>query len=81
MDDDIRQALLRLSALRRRVVKVNDTVGRLFAPLMDKTDPPPSQNDLDQAVKDLEGQVPGYYVWYEPRHERYALIPKTDLEL
>jgi len=79
--EEVRQALLRLTALRKRVKEANDTIGRLFAPLLEKTDPPPGQSDLDQAVKDLEGQVPGYYVWYEPRHTRYVLVPKTDQEL
>jgi hypothetical protein len=79
--EEVRQALLRLTALRRRVLKVNDTAGRLFAPLLDKTDPPPTHSELEQAVGDLQQKVPGYHVWFEPRHGCYALIPKTDQEL
>lgn len=81
MDEEVRQALLRLTTLRKRMLKANDLTGQLFAGLLEKTDPAPTQSDLEQAIKDLEGQVPGYHVWYEPRHARYALIPKTDQEL
>jgi hypothetical protein len=81
IEEEIRQALWRLTALRKRVVKANDTAGRLFASLVDQAEPLPTHSDLDQAVRDLESQVPGYHVWFEPRHGCYALIPKTDLEL
>lgn len=80
MDEEVRQALLRLTALRKRMLKANHITGHLFAHL-GKTDPPPSHSDLERAVKDLEEKVSGYHIWYEPRHARYALIPKTDQEL
>jgi hypothetical protein len=80
MNEHIRQALIQLTALRKRVLEANDTVGRLFASLSNDSSTPPSRDELDQAEKDLERQVPGFYVWFEPRHARYALVPKTDRE-
>jgi hypothetical protein len=81
MNDEVRQALLHLTALRKRVLKASDMTGQLFAPLIGKAEPQPTHSDLERAVKDLEQKVPDYYIWYEPRHARYALIPKTDQEL
>jgi hypothetical protein len=63
-----------------RVLEANDAVGRLFAGLSNDANTPPSRDELDRAERDLERQVPGYYVWFEPCHARYALIPKTDQE-
>lgn len=80
MNEEIRQELLRLTDLRKRMLEANDTVGRLFAPLVDEASPKPHRSDLEQAEKDLELRVQGFHVWFEPRHARYALIPKTDQE-
>jgi len=80
-DEEIRQALWRLTALRKRVVKASDTAGRLFASLVDQAEPLPTHSDLEQAVGELEQKVLGYHVWFEPRHGCYALIPKADQEL
>src|SRR6266542_889474 len=66
MNANIRQALMQLTALRKRVLEANDTVGRLFASLSNDSSTPPSRDELDQAEKDLERQVPGFYVWFEP---------------
>lgn len=80
-DEEVRLALWRLTALRKRLVKANDTAGRLFASLVEKAEPLPTHSELEQAVGDLQQKVPGYHVWFEPRHGCYALIPKTDQEL
>ena len=39
MDDEVRQALLRLTALRRRVLKAGNLTGQLFTSLIDQTEP------------------------------------------
>jgi hypothetical protein len=80
MDEEIREALLRLTDGRKRVLEVSDVVGRLFAPLIDQKSPPPTQRELEQAKEALERRVPGYWVWFEPAHARYVLVPKTDQE-
>ena len=78
LDDSIRTDLLALTALRQRVVKENDLVGRLFATIRQDAEPPPSYADLDKAVAELEKKVPGFYVWYFPGEKAYGLFPNTD---
>jgi hypothetical protein len=80
MNERIREALIQLTGLRKRVLEASDVVGRLFASLSNDTNPAPSRDELEQAEKDLERQVPGFYVWFEPRHARYVLVPKSDQE-
>ena len=75
MDEEaMRQALLHLTTLRKRVLAANDTTGRLFASLKQ------SRSELEQAEKDLEQKLQGFHVWFEPRHARYVLVPKLDQE-
>jgi len=51
MNEEIREALLRLTERRLRVLSAHDTVGRLFAPLMDKVSPTPTRRDLEQRTQ------------------------------
>ena len=80
MDEQIREVLLELTDLRKRVLAANDVIGRIFAPLVDEVSPPPTRSNLEQAERDLEQRTPGYFVWFEPRHARYCLVPKLDQE-
>lgn len=74
----IRFEVIALSALRQRVVKENDTVGRLFASLRQDTTIPPSWDDLQRAETALQKKVPGFHLWYVPQERAYTLLP--DLE-
>ena len=80
MHEEIRQELLRLTDLHKRRLQANDVIGRLFAPLINEASPPPTWSELEQAKKDLEQRIPGYFIWFEPVHARYVLVPKTDQE-
>ena len=40
MDEQIREVLLELTDLRKRVLAANDVIGRIFAPLVDEVSPP-----------------------------------------
>ena len=62
MNDDIRQALLRLTALRKRVLEAHDVIGQLFANPGDNNSTPPSWEELNRAEKNVERQVPEFYV-------------------
>jgi len=80
MNDDIRRDLLHLTTLRKRVLEAHDVIGQLFANRGNDSSTPPSWEELGRAEKDVEQQVPEFYVWFEPRHARYALVPKSDQE-
>jgi len=75
LDNDLRQELLELVGLRRRVVEENDTIGRLFASLREESTRPPSWNELEEKEKALEASVPGFSVWYAREFGCYVLVP------
>lgn len=78
MNEEIRQALLHLTALRKRVRK--GITNRLFAsPLIDQKRP--MWDDLEQAEKDLPMSIPNVYVWFDPNHARSVRIPRTDQKM
>lgn len=71
----LRTELLALTALRRRAVRENDVVGRLFASLRQDTTPPPSWDDLQRAGAELERKVPGFIVYYVKEGDMFTLAP------
>lgn len=77
----IRQELNALTMLRRRVVKENDLVGRLFADLRQDKAIPPSWDDLRVTEEKAQALAPGFYVHYSVEDDSYVLLPKTDKEL
>jgi hypothetical protein len=79
-DNDLGQELLELAGLRRRVVKENDPIGRLFASMREESNRPPSWNELDEKEKALEVSVPGFSVRYAREFGCYVLVPGTAAE-
>lgn len=71
----LRTELLALTALRRRAVRENDVVGRLFASLRQDTTPPPSWDDLQRAEAELERKLPGFIVYYVKEGDMFTLAP------
>lgn len=69
----IRAELISLTELRRRVVKENDLVGRLFASMRQDETPPPSWDDLKRAEAALESKVPGFTLYYVREDDMFTL--------
>jgi hypothetical protein len=79
--DEVRQALLHLTLERKRTVEASTLLTRLFAGQLGDNEPTLSFDELEQTRKDLEDVVPGYHIWFEPRHTCYVLVPKLDREV
>jgi hypothetical protein len=77
MGEEIRQALIHLTEMHREFEKRKEAVYLLFPGTAISV----KSTGLDEAISDLERQVPGFHIWFEERYQRYILIPKTDLEL
>jgi hypothetical protein len=78
--NSIWRELIDLTILRRRVVKENDLVGRLFASYRQVDTTPPTWEQLEKAKAALEKKVPGFYVWYSKEEDEYCLLPDTSQE-
>ncbi len=69
--DGIVAELLKLTQMHEKYLEQHDTLNRLF-----NSDVVVTGEDLDKAVAELEQKVPGFRVWFEPRHKRYVLVPQ-----
>jgi hypothetical protein len=80
LNKSIWRELIDLTILRRKVVKENDLVSRLFADYRQDKTPPPTFEQLEKAKLELEKKVPGFYVWYLKEEDAYCLLPDTSQE-
>jgi hypothetical protein len=76
--ETILQQLRELTKERKLVEKSDDTVSRLFAPLLEQSEKVPTWQEHTRNVGTLQKQLSGFSVWWEPRHRVYALIPTVE---
>lgn len=76
--DTILPQLRELTNERQRVEKADDTFSRLFVPLIEQSEKIPTWDEHRQRVDALAAEIPGFSVWWEPRHSVYALIPSIN---
>src|SRR6266704_1004873 len=72
--------LRELTKERKWVDKANDTFTLLFASLVEQSEKIPTWEEHWHHVETLTAEIPGFSVWWEPRHGVYVLIPSMEKE-
>jgi hypothetical protein len=81
--EQIRLELLKLSRLHRKVLRGNDTLGRLFRPLLEKegAEKQATWDDLEQAKNAFIQKMPGMVLAWQSELRLYGLFPIPDYKL